>query len=1006
MLVALKEELRELCAVLGEPASWRNETYGGEDYLFLVPGVGGQSCRVMVFVMGDMGPAASTHGADRLLASRPAVIVSLGIACSLDAKDLRLGDVIVANQIDGYDEKGKAVSRGARWVLKRGGEVYRATDDITRLADQLEFGASEVFRKWQGECERDLLEQVGEGTQDRVEIDRLVGERQLRFQPHILKAHLASGVSVAAAAQFRDWVLERDRNIKALEMEAVGVLRAAHERRVPVPTLVLRGISDLGDGDKKVLDAIGDGALRRAAMRNATRLLWALMKTGRLPQAEDGRAQPVVHPTSSPSKGSALPRMEHAFIGRKDEVTRLREALLSNPPLPAVVLGPGGFGKSTIAMQVLHDERLKAVFGARRYFVRLDAATSMLAAAELIARQIGVTVTKDPVAEIVARLESERAVLVLDNYETIWAAAGSGKLVEKLADVEGLALVVTVRGLVVPPGVPGRCKIEVKQLSLEESVELFTAISGYSDGPELRRLLAELDGVPLAIQLLAHAAAPGGLSLLVADWKRRKTAVLARDGAHDDREWSWKASLDVSWGSPLMTDAARRAASVLAVLPDGLAARDFDAVLPADGPGAASLLVRMGLAYLEELRLRMLAPVREHLVVHHRPSTDDHRRAAEHYRELAKTLGPKPGWPGGLEATQRLAPEVANLDTMIRHGLAESEPGQWIEAAASLCNFARRTGLWEPNPIHHAAERAEEVGDVAGQVTCVWSLAEIASAQSKHERARGLYEQAWALYEKTDDVLGQARCIERLGDIAFARSDDEQAQKLCEQAQVLYEQVGFVLGQANCIKNKGDIALTRREQEQARVLYEQAQPLYESIGDVLGQAGCIRSMGDIALHRSEHEKAKVLYEQALSLYERVGDVQGQASCMESIGDIALRYSEHEKARVFYEQALPLYKRVGNVQGQANCIRSMGDIAFECSEHEKARVLYEQALAAYASIREPFSMGRAHVGLAHVARSPAERAIHVAEARRLWVPLDMPRLLLLLDTEFGPADSPP
>lgn len=837
VLVALKEEMRELLELVASVRPWRGEGRSGEDYLCVVPNERGRPYRVVVYYMGDMGPSAGTHGADRLLALEPAVIVSLGIACSLDEKDLRLSDVIVANQIDGYDEKGKAKDDGTDdWTWQWGGEVYRGGDDVTRMADQFELSEREAFRAWAEDCERDRSALI-EGPRDRDDVEALILEKQLRRRPHVLKAHLASGVSVAAAKAFRTKVVGRDRNIKALEMEAIGLSRAAYERRKAVDTLVLRGISDLGDADKKKLDGIGDGALRKAAMRNAVRLLWALMKTGRLQHVEQ-----ELRPLSS-SKGSALPRLEHGFVGRSEEVARLRDALLAQPPVPAVVLGPAGFGKSTIAIRTIDDENVKATFGPRSYFVRLDAATSTMAAAELIAKQIGVKISKDPVAEIVGALSSERALLVLDNYETVWGAAGSGKLVQELARVEGLALVVTVRGLVVPPGVPGRCKIEVKQFSLEESVELFTGISGYADGPELRELLAKMEGVPLAIQLLAHAASPGGLSVLAADWEQRKTAVLARDGAADDREWNWRASLEVSWGSALMTEAARRAASVLAVLPDGLAERDRDAVLPVEGPAAAGLLVRLGLAYLEEQRLRMLATVREYLLVHHRPSADDHRRAAEHYRELATTLGPKPGWEGGAEATRRLAPEVANLDAMIRHGLNDHVPQAWIKAAAALRNFACRSGLSNPNPLGLAADRAGEVGDVLGQANCIWSM--------------------------------------------------------------------------------GDIALARSEHEEARGLYEQAQPLYERVGDILGQA--------------------------------------------------------------------------------NCIKSLGDVALALSEHKEARDLYERALASYASIREPYSMGWTHVRLARVARFDAERAAHVAEARRLWVPLGMLHLLRHLDTEFGPPD---
>ncbi len=67
-------------------------------------------------------------------------------------------------------------------------------------------------------------------------------------------------------------------------MESAAVLLAAQTRSEPKRALAIRGISDKGDADKKKLDDLEDGVLRRYAMRNAVRLLWALLEAKALPQ--------------------------------------------------------------------------------------------------------------------------------------------------------------------------------------------------------------------------------------------------------------------------------------------------------------------------------------------------------------------------------------------------------------------------------------------------------------------------------------------------------------------------------------------------------------------------------------------------------------------------------------------------------------------------------------------------------------------------------------------------
>jgi len=68
-------------------------------------------------------------------------------------------------------------------------------------------------------------------------------------------------------------------------MESGGLAISAHMNTESTKALVVRGISDYGDERKKQLDSVGEGALRRYAMRNATAFLWTLISSGVLPKA-------------------------------------------------------------------------------------------------------------------------------------------------------------------------------------------------------------------------------------------------------------------------------------------------------------------------------------------------------------------------------------------------------------------------------------------------------------------------------------------------------------------------------------------------------------------------------------------------------------------------------------------------------------------------------------------------------------------------------------------------
>jgi hypothetical protein len=90
---------------------------------------------------------------------------------------------------------------------------------------------------------------------------------------------------------------------------------------------------------------------------------------------------------ASPRLALALTREEQAFQGRDDEARALRARVLGDPPAVAAILGPAGIGKSSLALHVLHDPAVRVRFAERRWFVRLDAATSADGAAGLVCRR-------------------------------------------------------------------------------------------------------------------------------------------------------------------------------------------------------------------------------------------------------------------------------------------------------------------------------------------------------------------------------------------------------------------------------------------------------------------------------------------------------------------------------------------------------------------------------------------------------------------------------------------
>ncbi len=297
--------------------------------------------------------------------------------------------------------------------------------------------------------------------------------------------------------------------------------------------------------------------------------------------------------TSTPA---AAPTHEDCF-GREELKRQLVAAVLAGEPRPTMVLGPPGIGKSNLTIEAYYDPEVAKRYGSRRYFVRLDGATSRDLMVSAVAAALGIKLETHLWEAVKLYLQGAPTLLVLDNVETPWDADRSGTeaLLTELGAISGLALVCSVRGWE-PPHVPRRGpSIKLTRLEDEAARDLFCSIAEVDrKDPLLEHLLGDQDGLPLAIKLLALTAQGSTLENTWQLWQRERAALYEQPG-RSDKQSSLAASLEVSIKGPRMTEGANRLLSLLAQLPGGVAQEDLDRLLPGLGHGAAQVLSKIGL---------------------------------------------------------------------------------------------------------------------------------------------------------------------------------------------------------------------------------------------------------------------------------------------------------------------------------------------------------------------------------------------------------------------------
>ncbi|KAJ7457771.1 hypothetical protein FB451DRAFT_1372421 [Mycena latifolia] len=344
----------------------------------------------------------------------------------------------------------------------------------------------------------------------------------------------------------------------------------------------------------------------------------------------------------------------------------------------------GGIGKTSLARAILHHPEISVRYGQCRVFVACDTASSAIELAGLIGAHVGLKPGDNLTQPVIRHFASSPpSLLILDNLETIWEAKESRAEVEKLlallADIDHLALIITMRGTERPANVRwSRPFLEpLKPLTQDAAQQTFTDIAddGYTI-EEIDKILLLVDNMPLAIDLIAHLVDDEGFSSVLDRWEKERTSLLSEGY---DRHSNLDLSISISLESPRMLalPEAQGLLSLLSILPDGLSDTELvQSNLPIENVLACkAMLLCTSLAYIDgQKRLKALVPIREYILKAQPPMAHMIRPLHQHFQELLEVWERYHGTISNPGTVARIASNLANIHNILVKGLTPDNP--------------------------------------------------------------------------------------------------------------------------------------------------------------------------------------------------------------------------------------------------------------------------------------------------------------------------------------------
>ena len=584
--------------------------------------------------------------------------------------------------------------------------------------------------------------------------------------------------------------------------------------------------------------------------------------------------------------GESPPPPPRVCFGRDELIKGIIDLVETLTPI--ALFGAGGIGKTSIALTVLHHDRIKQRFGDDRRFIRCDQfPPSRIHFLDRLSKVLGAGVNNpEGLVSLRSSLSSREMIIILDSAEHILDPQGTNArefyaMVEELSRFNNICLCITTRISAIPPN----CTIlNIPTLPMEAAYSTFYRIYDNEERSNLvYDILEQLDFHPLSVTLLATVASQNGWdnNQLVREWEQRRTGVLQM--THNR---SPVATIELSLASPMFQELspdARGLLGVVAFFPQGIDEKNIGWLFPVktniDWPSPIKntphplfpshpkimdtfdKFCALSLTYRSNGFVTMLAPLRDYLLPKDPKSSPLLCSTKESYfSRLSVNLDP--GKPG-FEEAKWIKLEDMNVEHLLDvfTSIDANSVGVW-----DACVHFMRHLYWHKRRLVTLRPKIEGLpDDHPSKPHCLFQLSRLYDSVGNRVERKRLLTRTLNLRRERGDDLQVARTLRFLADSNRLLGLRKEGAQQTKEGLEIHERLNDIPGQARCLQYLAWLLYDDEQLDAAEEAASRAIDLLPDAGEQFEVCRCHRVLGLICYSRGKVEAAINHFETALRI---------------------------------------------------------------------------------------------------------------------------------------------